>query len=103
VRLDWSQRSISDLQALHDYIARDSRLYAERFIASLIRAAERLADFPELGRRVPEEPDQSDVRELLVQTYRVIYRVEAERILIATIVHGRRNLEAPDDKPWNAP
>ncbi len=103
MRIDWSQRSISDLEALHDYIARDSLVYAERFIAKLIRATERLADFPELGRRVPEAPDQMDVRELLVQTYRVVYRVEAERILIATIVHGRRNLEQLDDKPWNAP
>ncbi len=94
MRIDWSQRSISDLSALHDYIAQDSQLYAERFIAKLVRATEPLADFPELGRRVPEEPDQANVRELLVQTYRVVYRVEAERILIATIVHGRRNLLA---------
>lgn len=103
MRIDWSQRSISDLAALHDYIARDSQLYAERFIAKLIRATERLAEFPELGRRVPEEPDQTDVRELLVQTYRIVYRVEAERILIATIVHGRRNLEQLGDMPWAAP
>ena len=102
MRIDWSERSIADLSALHDYIAKDSKLYAERFIAKLVRATEPLADFPEIGRRVPEEPDQENVRELLVQTYRVIYRIEAERILIATIVHGRRNLERLDEKPWTA-
>ena len=103
MKIDWSQRAISDLAALHDFIARDSRLYAERFVAKLIRATEGLADFPELGRRVPEEPDQKDVRELLVQSYRLIYRVEIERILIAAIVHGQRNLEQPYEKPWMAP
>jgi toxin ParE1/3/4 len=102
VRIDWSERSISDLSALHDYIARDSPLYAERFVAKLIRATEPLADFPELGRRVPEEPDQPNVRELLVQTQRIVYRVEPERILIVTVVHGRRDLEHLDEKPWNA-
>ncbi len=103
MKIDWSQRSISDLSALYDYIAQDSRLYAERFIAKLIRATEPLADFPELGRRVPEEPDQPNVRELLVQTYRIVYRVGAERILIATIMHGSRDLERLDEKSWQAP
>ena len=93
MKIDWSQRSISDLQALHDYIAQDCQLYAERFVAKLVRATEPLADFPELGRRVPEEPDQPNVQELLVQTYRIVYRVEAERILIATVLHGSRDLE----------
>ena len=93
MKIDWSQRSISDLQALHDYIAQDSQLYAERFVAKLVRATEPLADFPELGRRVPEEPDQPNVQELPVQTYRIVYRVEAERILIATVLHGSRDLE----------
>ena len=93
MKIDWSQRSISDLHALHDYIAQDSQLYAERFVAKLVRATEPLADFPELGRRVPEEPDQPNVQELLVQTYRIVYRVEAERILIATVLHGSRDLE----------
>ena len=100
--IDWSERSISDLSALHDYIARDSRLYAERFVASLVRAVEPLADFPELGRRVPEEPDRADVRELLVRTYRIIYRVEPERILVAAIVHGRHNLDDLADRPWDS-
>lgn len=103
MRIDWSQRSIADLQALHDYIAHDSRLYAERFVAKLVRATEPLADYPELGRRVPEEPDQPNVRELVVQSYRIIYRVEAERILIATVVHGSRDLERLEEKPWQAP
>lgn len=103
MRIDWSQRSISDLSALHGYIAQDSQLYAERFITRLVRATEPLADFPELGRRVPEEPDQANVRELLIQTYRIIYRIEPERILIATVLHGSRDLEHLEEKPWKAP
>lgn len=103
MKIEWSQRSVSDLSALHDYIARDSPLYAERFIAKLVRAIEPLADFPELGRRVPEEPDEEKVRELLVQAYRIVYRIEAMRILIVTVIHGRRDLERLEAKPWQAP
>ena len=51
MKIDWSQRAISDLAALHDFIARDSRLYAERFVAKLIRA-------DHLAGQTPWNPDQ---------------------------------------------
>ena len=103
MRIDWSQRSVSDLSALYDYIAQDSPLYAERFIAKLIRATEALVDFPKLGRRVQEEPDRENVRELLVQTYRIVYRIDADRVLIATVLHGSRDVDRLEERPWEAP
>ena len=103
MRIDWSQRPVSDLSALYDSIAQDSPLYAERFVATLIRATDPLVDFPELGRRVPEEPDRENVRELLVRTYRIIYRIDADRVLIATVLHDSRDVDRLEDKPWKAP
>lgn len=103
MRIDWSQRAIADLEALHDYIARDSPIYAGRFVTRIVRATEPLADFPELGRRVLEEPEQENLRELVVQFYRVIYRIETERILIATLLHGSRDVEHLPEKPWRRP
>ena len=91
------------MTALHAYIAQDSQLYAERFVAKLIRSTESLADFPQLGRHVPDEPEHTDLRELLVQSYRIVYRIEAERILIATVHHGSRDVEHLDEKPWRNP
>jgi plasmid stabilization system protein ParE len=45
-----------------------------------------------LGRIVPEIGDAS-IRERFVYSYRIIYRRDAERILIAAIIHGSRLLQ----------
>ena len=89
MRIGWSEPALADLDAIHDYIARDSPIYAGRFVTRIVRATEPLADFPELGRRVLEEPEQENLRELVVQSYRVIYRIETERIRRTYGVPGR--------------
>jgi len=40
-----------------------------------------------MGRVVPEI-EQKDIRERFAYNFRVIYRVEKKRILIAAIIHG---------------
>jgi toxin ParE1/3/4 len=39
---------------------------------------------------VPEFRDKS-IRELLVYSYRLIYRIENQRISILALIHGRRD------------
>jgi toxin ParE1/3/4 len=84
--------------AIHDYIARDSPHYAQRFVERLIAAVEPLESFPQLGRLVPEGDGRH--RELLVAAYRIIYRPEDQEILVVTVVHGSRDLAGADEKPW---
>jgi len=64
-------------------------------------ATEHLVDFPELGRRVPGETGHENLCELLVQTSRFGYRIEAERILIAIILHAGPDLDRLVEKSWN--
>lgn len=51
-----------------------------------------LSRFPRTGRKVPEFDDEN-IRELIVYSYRVIYRLQEENIVIAAVIHGRRNLQ----------
>ena len=90
-KLIWTEPSLSDLQAIFDYISKDSEYYASIFISEIIESAEKLIDFPKMGRIVPEY-QQNDIREILVQSYRVIYQLEQNQILILTVIHGRREL-----------
>ncbi|NJL27669.1 MAG: type II toxin-antitoxin system RelE/ParE family toxin [Thermoanaerobaculia bacterium] len=99
MKLVWSDPAVDDLGAIRDYIARDSEHYATRFISQILEAVDRLESLPELGRQVPEATDQPNVRELLFRSYRIFYRVEAERILILAIVHGKRDLSR-GSRPW---
>ncbi len=50
-----------------------------------------LALFPESGRVVPEY-DRRDLRELLFQNYRIVYRIKGNQVQIAAVVHGARLL-----------
>lgn len=49
--------------------------------------------FPESGRTVPEIDDDS-IRELIVSSYRLIYRIHEETVTIAAVVHNRQSFEA---------
>ena len=90
-KLIWSPSSRDDLRDIVHFIARDSRERAEAFGLRLIHETERLEPFPELGRVVPEFGNPM-IRELVVRSYRIIYRLspEKEQLEILRIWHGAR-------------
>lgn len=100
MKILWTEPSIEDLRNLHAYIARDSEIYASSFVQRIILAVDRLADFPRLGRMVPEA-DEETIRELLYQNYRIIYRIKSELIEILTVMYGRRDLGSVKPAPWD--
>ena len=46
---------------------------------------------PQPGRVVPEVGDES-VRELFVKSYRLIYEIRREHVVILALIHGARRL-----------
>jgi addiction module RelE/StbE family toxin len=100
-KIVWTVRALADLREIHDYIARDSRRYAQIQVERLQDSALKLSRFPEVGRVVPEFP-RGPWREILSGNYRLIYRVVAgePRLLVLAVVHGHRLLKksliAPD-------
>lgn len=81
----------TDLEDIVRYIARHNRDAAARLGYELITRAEGLAQFPEIGRQVPEFK-QSNLREVICRSYRIIYRLrrDEERIDIVRFWHGAR-------------
>jgi len=65
----------------------------------VVLATRRQRDFPESGRLIPEAEDPT-LREVIVQGYRVMYRLEAERVLILAAMHGSRNVADQENRPW---
>jgi hypothetical protein len=45
-----------------------------------------------LWRKVPEF-DDDNVREVTVYSYRVMYRIQEKGVLIAAVIHGKRNVQ----------
>jgi toxin ParE1/3/4 len=93
VRVIWAEPAIADIEEVYRFIARDSRKYARLTIERITSAAGRLADFPELG-EVLHEFAHRGYRQIVVGSYRVIYRADAERnrLLVLAVVHARRDL-----------
>jgi addiction module RelE/StbE family toxin len=90
-KVRWSPQAVRDLEAIRDYIAKDSPRYAALVIERIIGAVERLSSFPESGRIVPERNDPA-IREVIVKPYRVVYRVRPELVEIATVFRASRLL-----------
>ena len=82
-----------DLAEAAEFIARDSRFYAMAFVREARAAAKSLRTLSERGRLVPEA-HASDVRELFVKSYRLIYRVAPTEVTVIAFVHGARDLDA---------
>jgi plasmid stabilization system protein ParE len=74
-----------------DYIARDSAFYAAAFVEEVKEVAASLANFAERGQIVPEFGEES-IRELLVRSYRLIYKISGNRVFILTLIHDARRL-----------
>jgi addiction module RelE/StbE family toxin len=89
VRIIWSPYAVDDLEAICDYITKDSEHYARLFAHGVINAIESLEIFPESGRIVPEY-NQKSIREIIFQNYRIIYQIKLDAIEILAIMHGTR-------------
>jgi addiction module RelE/StbE family toxin len=81
----------ADLADIVRYVARHNSDAAARLGYELITHAENLGNFPEIGRIVPEFR-QSNLRELICRSYRIIYRLRGneQRIDIVRFWHAAR-------------
>jgi len=90
-RVVWARRASQDLEAIASYIAADSPAYASIVLKRIVHLSKTLTRFPRSGRKVPEFENEN-IRELLVYSYRVIYRIEGSEVTIAAVIHGKRDL-----------
>ncbi len=88
----WSLEALEDVDAIAAYIARDSIFYTAAVVEKLLDTAAELPRFPEAGRVVPELGEYA-IREHFVYSYRLIYCLRSNDILVVAIIHGRSLLE----------
>ncbi len=64
VEVKITEKALTDLAAIGEFIARDSEKYAKATIQNIFETVKFLEDFPELGRIVPEINNKS-IREVI--------------------------------------
>ncbi len=66
-------------------------------MTKIVEMTREIGSFPWAGRVVPELGNEK-IRERFVYSYRIVYRIEDDRILIVAAIHGNRLIENIADR-----
>jgi len=92
----WTKLAEQDLTQIVDYILNNEEFNNAKKIYEKIKSRINLLDKnPEQGRIVPELKllKIKKYREIIINPWRIIYKVENNKVFILLVIDGRRNLE----------
>ncbi|MDH5716472.1 MAG: type II toxin-antitoxin system RelE/ParE family toxin [Spirochaetia bacterium] len=91
----WSKIAERDLISIIEYILKDNKSNAKKIYDSIKKASLELNSFPERGRIVPELEYFFIInyREIIIKSWRIIYRTEGNNVYILAVLDSRRNIE----------
>lgn len=91
----WSHIAEDDLNKIIDYIAEDSINNALDIFYVIKDKCSKLFIFPKRGRIVPELQEYGILlyRELIIDSWRVIYRISNNYVYILSVIDSRQNVE----------
>lgn len=91
--ISFAESAISDLHDIREwYTEQLAPEVGERLIAGVFSQVERLADFPESGRIVPEF-NVPNLREIIHPPFRIVYRLDGDRVRIVRVWRSERLLK----------
>lgn len=90
-----SQFAEDDLNEIVEYYFSLSPNYVENIVSEFETNVLSLQQYPKRGRIVPELDRQgiSQYRELIQGYYRIVYEISEDKVIVHTIIDGRRNFE----------
>ena len=92
MKVQWSEHALEQVEEIFAYIVRDRPHVAVEIVNGLFDAAERLSETPEMGPAwLPAQ--RQDLRSILFKTYRILYRVDEDRVIVSSVRHTRRDTD----------
>ena len=93
-RVLWTESAAKDLEEIVSFISEDSPANARSVFHRIRKRAQTLRSLPDRGRYLPELLDFGlrTWRELVVDPYRLIYRIEGTTVFVNAVLDGRRDL-----------
>ena len=92
MRLEFSARARRDLVAIGEWIGQDNPARAASFVDELEDACRGLLDFPQAF-PVSVCKDGRVIRKRVHSDYLIPYEALVDRVLIAAVIHGARDLD----------
>jgi len=91
----WSKIAANDLDGIISFISDENLDMAYLIYSEIKQTASELTFFPIRGRVVPELEKFGIIiyREIIIKVWRVLYRIEGNRVYILSVFDSRRNIE----------
>jgi plasmid stabilization system protein ParE len=90
MKLVWTNKGLSDLTRLYEFLASVNKRAAVRTVQSLTAAPSNLLDNPRIGERL-EEFEPREVRRMLIGNYEMRYEIQEHTIFVLRLWHTREN------------
>ncbi|MDR2785694.1 MAG: type II toxin-antitoxin system RelE/ParE family toxin, partial [Treponema sp.] len=93
--MKWAAPAREDLNEIIEYIAQTNITYAVKILDKIESAIKNLDVSPKRGRIVPELEKYGYIlyREIIVDYWRIMYKIENDIVYIMVVIDGRRNVE----------
>lgn len=91
MKIVWSPLAVDRVFEIAEYIALDKPTAAADWLDTVFESVKRLKKFPRSGRVIPEI-QLDEFREIILDNYRIIYRIEEKQASILTVRSGREIL-----------
>lgn len=88
MEVKWTEKALSDLVRLYEFLRPIDRGAAARTVQSLTAAPSRLLEHPRLGEKL-EEFQPREVRRILVGRYEMRYEITQQTIHVLRLWHRR--------------
>ena len=90
MELKWTNRALSDMAQLYEFLASVNHKAAVRTVQSLTRAPACLLEHPRIGEKL-EEFEPREVRRLLIGQYEMRYEITEYTIYMLRLWHTRED------------
>lgn len=94
-KLKWTLNAKNDLLGIIEYIEKDSPSAANEVYLKIKKSTKSSRFFPLKARTVPELQTQgiTNYREVVVNPWRIVYKVGRDAVYIMAVLDSRQNLE----------
>ncbi|WP_040727777.1 type II toxin-antitoxin system RelE/ParE family toxin [Thiomicrorhabdus sp. Kp2] len=93
VKIIWTDSALNSLDDIAEFIALDNSSAASKLVCRVMSVVDRLQDFPESGRLIPEIADLP-YKEIIVNPCRVLYRYDRkmQTVFILAVIRQEMDL-----------
>jgi len=93
VKVVWTQTALNQLERIVKYVALERGTSSAKVVGHrIIERSEHLASFPKMG-SIEQllSHKKSEYRYLVVWSYKIIYRVSTDRVVVSRVFHTSQN------------